>query len=126
MTIIVQSMGIPSVELHFRRRIYPEVHLLAKLFQNIESNGSASLSQSWRVQGAVAITVWDFEQNKKPPRADQNNAVVVVVPPALIVPFAPVVLESGVILALPVLTALNAALATNGIAKQQSNTKIIS
>jgi len=92
-------MGIPSVELHFRRRIYPEVHLLAKLFQNIESNGSASLSQSWRVQGAVAITVWDFEQNKKPPRADQNNAVVVVVPPALIVPFAPAVLESGVILA---------------------------
>jgi hypothetical protein len=70
MTIIVQSMGIPSVELHFRRRIYPEVHLLAKLFQNIESNGSASLSQSWRVQGAVAITVWDFEQNKKPPRGD--------------------------------------------------------
>jgi hypothetical protein len=99
MTIIVQSMGIPSVELHFRRRIYPEVHLLAKLFQNIESNGSASPSQSWRVQGAVAITVWDFEQNKKPPRADQNNAVVVVVPPALIVPFAPAVLESGVILA---------------------------
>jgi hypothetical protein len=54
MTIIVQSMGIPSVELHFRQRIYPEVHLLAKLFQNIESNGSASLSQSWRLQGAVA------------------------------------------------------------------------
>jgi hypothetical protein len=25
------------VELNFRRRIYPEVHLLAKLFQNIES-----------------------------------------------------------------------------------------
>jgi len=47
----------------------------------------------------------------------------VVVPLALIVPFAPVVLESGVILAFPVLTALNAALATNGIAKQQSNTK---
>ena len=46
-----------------------------------------------------------------------------VVPLALIVPFAPVVLESGVILAFPVLTALNAALATNGIAKQQSNTK---
>jgi hypothetical protein len=75
------------------------------------------LPQSWRVQGAVAIAVCDFEQNKKPPRADQNNAVVVVAP------FAPVVLESGVILALPVLTALNAALATNGIAKQQSNTK---
>jgi hypothetical protein len=67
--------------------------------------------------------VCDFEQNKKPPRADQNNAVVVVVPPALIVLFAPVVLESCVILALPVITALNAALATNGIAKQQSNTK---
>jgi hypothetical protein len=64
-----------------------------------------------------------FRAKQKPPRADQNNAVVVVVPLALIVPFAPVVLESGVILALPVLTALNAALATNGIAKQQSNTK---
>jgi hypothetical protein len=37
MTIIVQSMGIPSVELHFRRRIYPEVHLLAKLFRRFES-----------------------------------------------------------------------------------------
>ena len=44
---------------------------------------------------------------KIPATADQNNAVVVVVPPALIVPFAPVVLENGVILALPVLTALN-------------------
>jgi hypothetical protein len=39
-------MGIPSVELHFRRRIYPEVHLLAKLFQNIESNGSASFRKA--------------------------------------------------------------------------------
>ena len=37
MTIIVQSTGIPLVELNFRRRIYPEVHLLAKLFQNVES-----------------------------------------------------------------------------------------
>jgi hypothetical protein len=39
MTIIVQSMGILLVELNFRRRIYPEVHLLAKLFQNIKSIG---------------------------------------------------------------------------------------
>jgi hypothetical protein len=53
-----------SVELTFRRPIYPEIHLLAKLFQNIESNGSSSLPQSWRVQRAVAITVCDFEQNK--------------------------------------------------------------
>jgi hypothetical protein len=37
MTIIVQSIGIPFGELNFRQRIYPEVHLLAKLFQNIES-----------------------------------------------------------------------------------------
>jgi RNase P/RNase MRP subunit p30 len=36
-TIIVQSMVFLSVKLNFRRRIYPEVHLLAKLFQNIES-----------------------------------------------------------------------------------------
>jgi hypothetical protein len=53
-----------SVELNFRRPIYAEIHLLAKLFQNIESNGSPSLPQSWRVQRAVAITVCDFEQNK--------------------------------------------------------------
>jgi hypothetical protein len=39
MTIIVQSMGILLVELNFRRRIYPEVLLLAKLFQNIKSIG---------------------------------------------------------------------------------------
>jgi hypothetical protein len=32
MTIIVQSIGILSVELNFRRCIYSEVHLLAKLF----------------------------------------------------------------------------------------------
>jgi len=30
-------MGILSVALNFRRPIYPEVYLLAKLFQNIES-----------------------------------------------------------------------------------------
>jgi hypothetical protein len=59
-----------SVELDFRRPIYPEIHLLAKLFQNIESNGSPSLPQSWRVQGAVAITLCNFEQNKKPPRGE--------------------------------------------------------
>jgi hypothetical protein len=43
MTIIVESMGILSVELNFRRRIYSEVHLLAKLFQNIESKSAISL-----------------------------------------------------------------------------------
>ena len=35
--MIVQSMGIPFVELNFRRPIYPAVYLLAKLFHNIES-----------------------------------------------------------------------------------------
>ena len=48
-----------SVELNFRRPIYPEIHLLAKLFQNIESNGSPALPQSWRVQGAVATAILD-------------------------------------------------------------------
>ena len=46
MTIIVQSMVFLSVELNFRRRIYPEVHLLAKLFQNIESKSSASFRKA--------------------------------------------------------------------------------
>jgi hypothetical protein len=45
---------------------------------------------------------------KIPSTVDQNDAVVMVVPPALIVPLAPVVLESAVLLAIPVLTALNA------------------
>src|ERR1700680_2386456 len=45
---------------------------------------------------------------KIPATADQNDAVGIVVPPALIVPLVPVVLESAVLLALPVLTALNA------------------
>jgi len=40
--------------------------------------------------------------------ADQNDAVVIAVPPTLIVPLASVVLENGVVLTLPVLTALNA------------------
>jgi hypothetical protein len=30
-------MGIPFVELNFRRPIYPAIDLLAKLFRNIES-----------------------------------------------------------------------------------------
>jgi hypothetical protein len=69
-------MGIPFGWVNFPRRIYPEVHLLAKLFQNIESNGFASLSQSWRVQGAVTITVCDFEQNKKPPHGEAWRLIV--------------------------------------------------
>src|ERR1700676_82873 len=45
---------------------------------------------------------------KIPATTEQTDAVVIVVPPTLIVPLAPVVLESAVLLALPVLTALNA------------------
>jgi len=38
-----------SIELNFRRPIYPEVHLFAKLFHNIESNGL--VPQGFRAAG---------------------------------------------------------------------------
>jgi hypothetical protein len=45
--------GISLGWVKLSRRIYSEIRLLAKLFQNIESNGSPSLPQSWRVQRKV-------------------------------------------------------------------------
>ena len=45
--------GIPFGSVKLSRAIYPEIRILAKLFQNIESNGSPSLPLSWRVQRKV-------------------------------------------------------------------------
>src|SRR4030095_6558275 len=45
---------------------------------------------------------------KIPATVNQNDTIVVIVPPGLIVPCASVVLESGVLLSSPGLTALNA------------------
>jgi len=39
MTIIIQSTGVPSLGLNFRRPIYSEIHLFAKLFQTSQQNG---------------------------------------------------------------------------------------
>jgi hypothetical protein len=44
-----------SVELNFRRLIYPAVYLLAKLFQNIESKSFASLPQGFRAHDSRAL-----------------------------------------------------------------------
>jgi hypothetical protein len=51
--------GIPFVELNFRGPFIQKFIYSPSSFKNIESNGSPSLPQSWRVQGAVATAILD-------------------------------------------------------------------
>jgi hypothetical protein len=48
-----------SVKLNFRGPFIQKFIYSPSSFQNIESNGSPALPQSWRVQGAVATAILD-------------------------------------------------------------------
>ena len=57
-----------SVELNFSRPISPEVYLLAKLFQNIELNGSPSFRKAGRVPPVADVHVRTLQFARTLPR----------------------------------------------------------